>query len=105
MFLDEIIGHKKSEFEELKRTCPLNTQTSLYKEVLPKRDFKKALFSSPVEENNTNIRIIAEVKKASPSKGIIRNDFHPLKIAKAFEENGAAAISVLTDRKNFQDLY
>ncbi len=61
----------------------------------PAKDFKKAL-------QKEGINIIAEVKKASPSKGVIREDFNPVEIAKIYEENGAAAISVLTDRKYFQ---
>ncbi len=59
------------------------------------RDFKKAL-------KKEGINIIAEVKKASPSKGVIREEFNPVEIAKIYEENGAAAISVLTDKKYFQ---
>ncbi|MBI2556701.1 MAG: indole-3-glycerol phosphate synthase TrpC, partial [Planctomycetes bacterium] len=53
-------------------------------------------------KSGTNIRIIAEIKKASPSLGIIREDFNPVEIARIYETNGAAAISVLTDEKFFQ---
>jgi len=61
----------------------------------PARDFPSAL-------KKEGINIIAEIKKASPSKGIIREDFDPVKIAKVFQENGASAISVLTDREYFK---
>ena len=54
--------------------------------------------------NNNNTKIIAEIKKASPSKGIIQQDFQPLKIALEYFNGGASAISILTDEKFFQDL-
>jgi indole-3-glycerol phosphate synthase len=62
------------------------------------KDFAAAI---EAKTNKNQIAIIAEVKKASPSKGIIREDFDPVAIAKTYEENGAACISVLTDEKYF----
>lgn len=53
-------------------------------------------------DKRPELAIISEVKKASPSKGVIRADFDPIKIARVYEENGASAISVLTDEKFFQ---
>ncbi|NPA17443.1 MAG: indole-3-glycerol phosphate synthase TrpC [Aquificae bacterium] len=61
----------------------------------PVRDFPSAL-------KKEGINIIAEIKKASPSKGIIREDFDPVKIARIYQENGASAISVLTDKEYFK---
>jgi indole-3-glycerol phosphate synthase len=97
MILDEIVRYKKDFLEQAKKRKPQAEIIEESKRTAPPLDFHKALCAdSPV------IRVIAEVKKASPSKGVIREDFDPVKIARRFEDCGAAAISVLTDEKYFQ---
>lgn len=96
MILDEIIAFKKQELAETKRQRTLAQMKALARDAEPARGFGSAL-SGP-----GGMRLIAEVKKASPSKGIIRADFDPVKIAVAYQEAGAHAISVLTERKFFQ---
>ncbi|MCD6213671.1 MAG: indole-3-glycerol phosphate synthase TrpC [Candidatus Desulfofervidus sp.] len=93
--LDNIVAHKKKEIETLKKHKPLD-ETIINFDLYPKRSFSQAITHSE------GISIIAEIKKASPSLGVIRADFEPLKIAKTYEENGASAISVITDKKFFQ---
>lgn len=97
--LKEIIRNKRRELRTLSEGTSLKALTRELREksagMPPALDFAGAL-SAP------GVRIIAEVKKASPSKGVIREDFDPVSIAKAYEANGAAAISVLTDEKYFQ---
>jgi indole-3-glycerol phosphate synthase len=94
--LDEIVATKRREVDEAKSAVSLE---SLYEQLpaAPKpRDFLAALSKGPP------IRLIAEVKKASPSAGVIREDFDPVGIAKIYERHGASCISVLTDRPYFQ---
>ena len=94
MILDKIIETKKEEITQLKKET---TETQLKKLIAgldPCRDFRKALTSS-------DCNIIAEVKCASPSRGRLVDDFNPLRMAQTYEQNGAAAISVLTDEKYF----
>jgi len=95
MILDEIVANKKLEIAESKRLVPLARLKALAEKQPPPLDFAGAL-------RGDSVRLIAEVKKASPSKGVIRADFNPIKIAKIYAECGAAAISVLTDNKYFQ---
>jgi indole-3-glycerol phosphate synthase len=94
--LDEIVGHKKTVIEASKQEVALNVLKAKLTDADKTRPFKKAI-STP-----GGIKLIAEIKKASPSRGVIRDDFDPLELARIYEENGAAAISVLTDRKFFQ---
>ncbi len=96
MILDEIIANKKMELAETKRRTPLSDIRSKVSSAEPARGFGKAL------SGTDDIRLIAEVKKASPSKGVIREDFDPVSIARIYEESGASCLSVLTEKKFFQ---
>jgi indole-3-glycerol phosphate synthase len=97
--LDEIVAHKRTEIAEAKQRRPAAVLESELKSAAPVRDFVAALQSSA---ERIGIGMIAEVKKASPSAGLIRADFDPVAIAKTYAANGAACISCLTDEKYFQ---
>lgn len=90
--LDRIVAQKWQEVAELKKK-------DQDREVPPtkKRDFVAALLA-----DRPGRAVIAEIKRASPSAGVIRDPFHPAEIARAYEANGARAISVITDEKFFQ---
>ena len=96
MILDDIVAYKREELAMQKQ------QVSVAQlEHLPLFAALPPPFLSSVR-NKKGRSIIAEVKKASPSKGVIRADFEPLLLAQTYEANGAAAISVLTEKKFFQ---
>ncbi|NIP26539.1 MAG: indole-3-glycerol phosphate synthase TrpC [Phycisphaerae bacterium] len=96
--LDKIIADKKTEVELRKSQVSLD-QLKEQVQPLPKcRNFYKAV----TRANSRGINVIAEVKKASPSAGLIREDFDPVAIARTYKKCGADAISVLTDEKYFQ---
>jgi indole-3-glycerol phosphate synthase len=94
--LEKIIGHKLIEVEESKKALPFSTLVERVEKTSEPLDFLKAV------NPNGSLRIIAEVKHASPSKGIFREDFDPVEIARSYERGGAAALSVLTDEKFFK---
>jgi indole-3-glycerol phosphate synthase len=94
--LDEIMARKRDEIAAARRLRPDHDLEQFIADLPPARDFKAAL-RRPGE-----VRIIAEVKKASPSAGIIRADFDPVAIARIYADNGAACLSVLTDEHFFQ---
>jgi indole-3-glycerol phosphate synthase len=96
--LDSIIAHKHTEVLERQSQMPLPELTARAKEAPPPRDFLAALQTPKLG----SVALIAEVKKASPSAGIIRPDFDPVTIARIYEANGASCLSVLTDEKFFQ---
>ncbi|MEA3353341.1 MAG: indole-3-glycerol phosphate synthase TrpC [Campylobacterota bacterium] len=99
MILDEIIEKTKYDLEKRKKEYSIDwLGRSLAYNPYPPRDVKSYLRASEDEP----VRIIAEVKKASPSKGIIREDFDPLFIAQEYSKNGANAISVLTEPHYFK---
>ena len=96
MILDAIIENKKIEVEESKVSLPLESLISGIANIRPPRDFYEAI------DHGGQLRIIAEIKKASPSKGVLRGDFDPVKIAGTYEGSGAGCLSVLTEKKYFQ---
>lgn len=94
--LDDIVANKRREIEAAKRAVPLATLEKQLAAAPQVRNFFAAL-AEPGP-----IRLLAEVKKASPSAGVIRADFQPVEIAQTYERHGAACLSVLTDEKYFQ---
>jgi indole-3-glycerol phosphate synthase len=94
--LDQIVETKWREIAVAKRAVPEAELERRVASLPPARDFTAAL------RGPGPVRVIAEVKKASPSAGVIRADFDPVAIARTYERHGAAAISVLTDETYFQ---
>ena len=94
--LDKIVATKRDEVARAKAKTPETMLREQLDDAPPVRDFLAALSAGPP------IRLIAEVKKASPSKGVIRADFNPVEIARTYQQHGAACISVLTDGPYFQ---
>ncbi len=92
--LESIISYKRKEIEGDKTAMPLETLKSQIIDLPPTRNFKEAI-------SKEGLNIIAEIKRASPSKGVIRREFKPVEIAKIYQESGASAISVLTTEKFF----
>jgi indole-3-glycerol phosphate synthase len=96
--LDEIIAHKRAELEAAQKAVPEAQLRELAAQRAVYSDFEEAAGKT----NPLGINLIAEVKKASPSKGVFRKDFDPAAIAREYEAGGADAISVLTDERYFQ---
>lgn len=99
-FLKRIIEEKTKEIKANITAIPLSVIENIIADVTePARGFYNALTDKIQRSENA---VIAELKKASPSKGVIREDFQPIPIAKSLEKNGAACLSVLTDKPFFQ---
>ncbi len=97
--LDTILAYKRQEVEAAEQACPAASMEALALTASPVRPFAEAL---AVRLARSEFALIAEVKKASPSKGLIRADFDPASLALAYQKGGAACLSVLTDTPSFQ---
>jgi indole-3-glycerol phosphate synthase len=95
--LDEIVAHKRLEIAAAKQLRPAAELESRLVDAPAVRDFRAALQSAA-----PRLGLIAEIKKASPSAGLIRANFDPVEIARIYEQHGANCLSVLTDEKYFQ---
>jgi len=92
--LDRIVARKREEVEQRKKSLPL----SRLKELIARRE---ATLDLALALADTHTRLIAEVKRASPSRGVLRPDFDPVELAQKYAQGGAAAISVLTETNYF----
>ncbi len=97
--LERILARKREEVEAARAAVPFAQMQALAAAAPPPRDFVGALRAKIAAGRPA---VIAEIKKASPSKGLLRADFDPAAIARSYEAGGAACLSVLTDRDFFQ---
>lgn len=94
--LDEIVEQTRIDLKKRKRKVSFSDLETMELYEQPSKDFKDAL------QLENNVAVIAEIKKASPSKGLIREEFNPQEIAFQYHQGGASAISVLTDKPAFK---
>ena len=94
-YLDAIVAGRRNQVEEARGRVPLGHLQNAAERRHEWRDFAAAL-------SGEGIRVIAEMKKASPSRGLMRGDYRPRELAQAYEAAGAAALSVLTEERHFQ---
>ncbi len=92
--LEKIVADKKEALEQHKQAVPVSELEARISWLVSPLDFAFTL-------KGDSVRLIAEVKKASPSKGVLRPEFNPVALARVYADNGAAAISVLTEEKYF----
>ena len=95
--LQKIKSIKQKELTSLRKEISLSDRNHIIKESPPPKGFEKAL----LEKKDQMYTLITEIKKASPSKGIIRKNFNPVEIALSYEKGGGSCLSVLTDKENF----
>jgi len=95
-FLSRIVSHKRAELARAQKKLSLAALQQTAQTQAAPRDFRRAL------TNGKNVAVIAEMKKSSPSAGVLREDFNPVLLAESYAANGAAALSILTD-ENFFD--
>ncbi len=98
--LEEIVWHKDIEIKNFKKITSLEDLIKKLDRLSPPKDFSNSILQSKIKPG-----VIAEIKKASPSKGVIREDFKPEEIASCYERSGASCISVLTDKRFFKGSY